>query len=94
MKNEKSVYSYYQERLRWTRTVQDGPGRTRMDPDGPGWTQTDPDGPGRTRTDPVGPRWSMRDSDGPNSCASHSDSLISLSYLMAAFSTNSFGLFF
>ena len=31
--------------------------------------------------------------DGPGSCASHSDSQISLSYLMAVFSTNSFRLF-
>ena len=34
------------------------------------------------------------DQDGLGSCASHSESLISLSYLMAVFSTKSFGLFF
>ena len=33
------------------------------------------------------------DPDGLGSCASHADSLISLSYLMAVFSTKSFGLF-
>ena len=33
------------------------------------------------------------DLDGLGSCASHSDSLISLSYSMAVFSTKSFGLF-
>ena len=33
------------------------------------------------------------DPDGVSSCASHSNSLISLSYSMAVFSTNSFRLF-
>ena len=35
----------------------------------------------------------MVDPDGLGSCASSSDSQISLSYSMAVFSTNSFGLF-
>ena len=33
------------------------------------------------------------DPDGLGSCASHSDSLISLGYSMVVFSTKSFGLF-
>ena len=49
-------------------------GQTR---NGLGWTLTDPDRLGWTRTD-------------LDCCASHPDSLISLSYSMAAFSTNSF----
>ena len=53
-------------------------------------TRTDLDRSGQTQMDPDISRWTRTD---PDSCASPSESLISLIYQMLAFSANSFGLF-